>query len=59
MDEVKEFKLNNRYRVHRMNPSFVYGVKVPADAGLRWTVSDRIEQLAKENFGDSWYIPKT
>lgn len=58
MNGVKEFKLNNRYRVHRQNPAFVCGVKIPADAIQRWTISDRIERLAKENFGVSWYLPQ-
>lgn len=60
MVDVIEFKLNNRFRVYRMNPEFIYGIKVTAESTLaRWEISERLEKLAAQCLGDHGYFPRS
>lgn len=58
LKKIKELKLDNRYRAHRINPDFVFAIKISlAEEGV-WAISDRIHTIARTTLGDYWYISK-
>ena len=58
MDSIKEFKLNNRYRVHRIKPEYVLGVKVSRDHAQYWRLTEQINRTAQEILGNEWHLPQ-